>query len=61
MGERKFMHHISIESSTVRRYVRRKIQRRILSGESRPGGRRGALEFGQRAGNRTGKGSGGSC
>jgi DNA-binding GntR family transcriptional regulator len=39
MGDRTFMRHISVESPPVRRYVREEIQRRILSGESRPGDR----------------------
>jgi DNA-binding GntR family transcriptional regulator len=39
VGERTFMRHTSVASPTVRRFVREEIQRRILSGESRPGER----------------------
>jgi DNA-binding GntR family transcriptional regulator len=39
VSERTSVQHISIQSPTVRRNVREEIQRRILSGESRPGER----------------------
>lgn len=39
MGERTMMRYMGIQSPTVRHYVREEIQRRILSGESRPGER----------------------
>ncbi|MFZ3343058.1 MAG: GntR family transcriptional regulator, partial [Terriglobales bacterium] len=39
VGERTPMRQPGIQSPTVRRYVREEIQRRILSGESRPGER----------------------
>ncbi len=39
MGERTMMRYMNIQSPTVRHYVREEIQRRILSGESRPGER----------------------
>jgi DNA-binding GntR family transcriptional regulator len=39
LGERTMMRYMGIQSPTVRHYVREEIQRRILSGESRPGER----------------------
>lgn len=39
VGQRTMMRDMSIQSPTVRHYVREEIQRRILSGESRPGER----------------------
>jgi DNA-binding GntR family transcriptional regulator len=39
VGERTFMRLTSVASPTVRGFVREEIQRRILSGESRPGER----------------------
>jgi DNA-binding transcriptional regulator YhcF (GntR family) len=39
VSERTSMQSLNIQSPTVRRFVREEIQRRILSGESRPGER----------------------